>query len=417
MPLRTVITGGHMVTDDGDIRADVVIDDHEIVAKLATAEGVDADQVIDATDLLLLPGGVDTRIPSPWLHEPGQSEAALATQQAAAAGGLTSFAADPGSPGSDAGSSSNLAADVALWHPIDGDTQPTAVQISRMIQTGVAGFTANLRANATPEKVLSERQLYDLMKLLGAFGVPLALQPVHPALDPRDPMSERLAVATVLLFAEETGAWVHFDGITTSNAMRQVVDARARGTRVTVSVSALHLALEAGEPTRHIRTTPPLRSRDEIEELWAYVMDESIDCVGSTLVRRASAKGLPAPDSQSALSLFWDEAVAKRKMSHAQAARMLSSNAAQILGIHPKKGTLRIGGDADIVLFDPQGTWTARDKDMVDGSHWTPLDGREITGFVVRTIRRGETVYDAERHDERLVTTGSGVLLTRTGAQ
>lgn len=406
-----------MVTDDGDIRADVVIDDHEIVAKLATAEGVDADQVIDATDLLLLPGGVDIRIPSPWLHEPGQANAALATQQAAAAGGLTSFAADPGSAETDAGPSSNLAADVALWHPIGGDTQPTAVQISRMIQTGVAGFTASLRANGNPEKVLSERQLYDLMKLLGSFGVPLSIQPLHPALDPRDPMSERLAVATALLFAEETGAWVHFDGITTSNAMRQVVDARARGARVTASISALHLALEAGDPTRHIRTTPPLRSREEIEELWTFVMDESVDCVGSAMVRRASAKGMPAPDSQSALSLFWDEAVEKRKMSHAQAARMLSSNAAQILGIHPKKGTLRIGGDADIVLFDPMGTWTARDKDMVDGSHWSPIDGREITGFVVRTIRRGETVYDAERHDERLVTAGSGVLLTRGNSQ
>lgn len=410
MSLRTVITGGRLVTDDGDIRADLVIDDHEIVALLATAEGVDADQTIDATDLLLLPGGVDMRIEAPWLSQNGQADTALGVQQAAAAGGITSFAANPGTPESESGAHASLATDVAMWHPIDGESLPTAVQISRMIGTGVAGFTANLRGNGG---TLTDRQLYDLMKLMGSFSVPLAIQPLHPAMDTRDPMSERLAVSTALLFAEETGAWVHFNYVTTAGAMRQVVDARARGARVTASVSALHLALDSGDMNRHIRTTTPLRSRDEIEALWEYVLDESVDAIGSTPVRRASAKTPAMPDAQSSLSLFWDEAVSKRKMSHAQAARMLSTNPAHILGLHPKKGTLRIGGDADLVLFDPEGTWTARDRDMVDGGHWTPLDGRELTGFVVRTIRRGETVYDAERHSEQLVSAGSGQLLTR----
>lgn len=410
MSLRTVITGGRIVTDDGDIRADLVIDDHEIVALLATAEGVDADQTIDATDLLLLPGGVDMRIEAPWLSANGQSDTALGVQQAAAAGGITTFAANPGLAESESGANASLAADVALWQPIDAGDLPTAVQVSRMIGTGVAGFTLNMRGNGT---ALTDRQLYDLMKVMGSFSVPLALQALHPAMDPRDPMSERLAVSTALLFAEETGAWVHFNCVTTAGAMRQVVEARARGARVTASVSALHLTLDSGELNRHIRTATPLRSRDEIEELWEYVLDESVDAVGSTPVRRASAKTPPLPDAQSALCLFWDEAVSKRKMSHAQAARMLSTNPAHILGLHPKKGTLRIGGDADIVLLDPEGTWTARDRDIVDGGHWTPLDGREITGFVVRTIRRGETVYDAERHSEQLVTAGSGQLLTR----
>lgn len=408
--LRTVITGGHIVTESGEVRADLVIDDHEIVAMLATAEGVDADQVIDATDLLILPGAIDMRIDSPWLSQGGEPEAALAIQQAAVAGGVTSFAADPGSPDTESGSQANLAADVAMWHPITGEELPTPVQISRMIQTGVAGFSVGLRGSGA---TITERQLYDLMKQLGSFSVPLAMRPLHPALDPRDPISERLAVSTALLFAEETGAWVHLDGVTTGAAMRQVVEARVRGARVTVSVPALHLALDANEVNRHIRTLTPLRSRDEIEELWEYVLDESVDCIGSAMVRRASAKTAAQPDSQTVLSLFWDEAVARRKMSRAQASRMLSTNAAQILGLHPKKGTLRIGSDADVVLLDPQGSWTARDRDMVDGGHWTPLDGREITGFVVRTLRRGETVYDAERHEERLVSAGSGQLLTR----
>lgn len=417
MPLRTVITGGHMVTDDGDIRADVVIDDHEIVAKLATAEGVDADQTIDATDLLILPGAVDIRISSPWLHDPSQADAAIASSQAAAAGGLTSFGADPGASEAGSGTNNGLAVDVALWHPVTGNEELNAVQASRMIQTGIVGFATDFRPNGSRDQAVSTRELYDLMKVLGSFPVPLAIQPLHPSLDPRDPLSERLAVATVLLFAEETGAWVHFDGVTTSSAMRQVIDARARGARVTVSVPALHLALAAGNESRHVRATPPFRDRAEIDELWSFVLDESVDCIGSTRVRRASAKDASMIDSQIVLSLFWDEAVNRRQMSHAQAARMLSSNPAQILGTHPKKGTLRIGGDADIVLFDPMGTWTARDRDMLDGGHWSPIDGREMTGFVVRTIRRGKTVYDAEHHDELMIAPGSGTLLTRETVQ
>lgn len=413
MSLRTVIAGGRIVTDSGDIRADLVIDDHEIVAILATAEGVDADETIDATDLLILPGGIDIRIDAPWLSGNGQEDTALGLQQAAAAGGITSLAADPGTPETDSGAHASLAADVGLWHPVTGAELPTAVQVSRMIGSGVVGFTASINGRG---EVLSERQLYDLMKLMGSFSVPLAMQPLHPVMDPRDLMSERLAVAMALLFAEETGAWVHLSCVSTAEAMRQVVEARARGTRVTVSVSALHLALEAGDPTRHIRTATPLRSREEIDDLWEYVLDESVDCIGSMPVRRASAKTPSLPDSQSVLSLFWDEAVSRRSMSHAQAARMLSTNAAQILGLHPKKGSLQIGSDADVVVLDPEGTWTARDRDMVDGSHWTPIDGRELTGLVVRTIRRGETVYDAERHDERLASAGSGQLLTRADA-
>lgn len=412
MLLRTVISGGDIVTDNGEVRADLVIDDHEIVAILATADGVDADQVIDATGLLLLPGGVDIRIATPWLARDGASDTAMGIQQAAAAGGITAFAADPGVPETESDTPADLATDIALWQPVDGAQLPAAAQVSRMIQTGVAGFVAALRGDAA----LGERQLCDLMKTLGSFGVPLAVQPLHPTLDPRDPLSERLAVAMLLLFAEETGAWIHLSGVTTAGAMRQVVESRARGARVTVSVSALHLALDAGETNRTIRPAAPLRSRDEIEALWEYVLDESVDCIGSTPVRRASAKTAPMPDVQSAMPLFWDEAVAKRQMSHAQAMRMLSSNAAQILGIHPKKGALQIGADADVVLIDPEGTWTARDPDMLDGSHWTPLDGREITGFVVRTIRRGGTIYDAERHEERLVASGHGQLLTRGSA-
>jgi dihydroorotase-like cyclic amidohydrolase len=66
------------------------------------------------------------------------------------------------------------------------------------------------------------------------------------------------------------------------------------------------------------------------------------------------------------------------------------------------------------VLFDPEGSWKVRHADMLHAPRWSQVGGRSITGFVVRTLRRGKTIYDAERHDDASrVGAGSGVVLTR----
>jgi imidazolonepropionase-like amidohydrolase len=96
MSQRTVITGGRLVTDTDEIRADLVIDDDQVVAMLADAEGVDADEQIDARDLLILPGGIDAHYVAPWLQDGAQADTALADQRAAAAGGVTTLIADAG---------------------------------------------------------------------------------------------------------------------------------------------------------------------------------------------------------------------------------------------------------------------------------------------------------------------------------
>ena len=120
-------------------------------------------------------------------------------------------------------------------------------------------------------------------------------------------------------------------------------------------------------------------------------------------------------DAQTTLSLFWDEAVTRRGMSRSQAVRQLATNPAQMLGLAPRKGAIRIGGDADLVIFDPEGAWTVRHDDMLHEPRWSPLDGRAITGFVVRTLSRGRTVYDAEHHDDAsTLTAGGGQVLARS---
>lgn len=411
MSQRTVITGGTIITGAEEIRADLVIDDEQVVAMLDDATGVDADDQIDATGLFVMPGFVDTNGPVP---DAASSARTVADQRAAAAGGTTTLVTGLANAGTADGVRTGQTADIAYWYPIGEGPLPTAEQVSRMAQTGIAGFAATLRPVPGHDAALTDADLLALMSLLARLDMPLSLTALHPGLKLSNPLAEIAAVNTALLFAEDTGAWLHLRGLSTAEALHRVAEARLRGTRVTVSVPALHLGLAAGDATRLVRPIPPLRSQATIDDLWPFVLDETVDGITSTRIRRKGREGEPVCDTQTAPALFWDEAVVKRGMSPSQAVRMLAGNPAQVAGLHPRKGTIRIGGDADLVLFDPKGAWTARSRDMLTEDAWSPLDGRELTGFVARTIRRGQTVYDADRHDDPgLLTEGSGALLAR----
>lgn len=408
MALRTVVRGGRIVTMDGDIRADLVIDDHQIVAMLADASGVDGDTDIDATDLLILPGMVETWFPAPWMHDINAGETPHLVQTAALAGGLTSIAAEPGDTPGDVGTPSHLSVDAAIWLPVNAENLPTSQQIGRMKRVGMIGVSTSLLG----EQGLTDAELYQLMKVLAEHSLPLAIQPLHGEISLRDPLSESLVTSMLMLMAESTGAWVHLHGITTADAVRIAIAARDRGVNVTISVPALYLAI-AAESGRALRVRPPFRSQSDVDELWNYILAEQVDCVSVTPMR-SGENGDFVTDAQTALSLFWHEAVTRRGMSSSQAVRMLATNPAQILGIFPQKGALRIGSDADLLLFDPEGTWTATNDDALDGSDLSPIHGTDLTGFIVRVLSHGRTVYDAEHHhDDSLVIPGTGKLLHR----
>lgn len=275
--LRTVIRGGHIVTMDGNIRADIVIDDREIVAMLADSSGVDGDTDIDATDLLILPGMVETWFPAPWLHDIGAGSTAHLVQTAAVAGGLTSIAAEPGEAPAEVGTPSHLSVDAAIWLPVNAENLPNSQQIARMKRVGMIGISTSLMG----EQGLTDAELYQLMRVLAEHNLPLAIQPLHGEISPRDPISESLVTHMLMVMAEITGAWVHLHGITTAEAVRTAISARERGVNVTLSVPALYLAL-AAESGRSLRVRPPLRPQRDVDDLWGYILAEQVDCVSVT---------------------------------------------------------------------------------------------------------------------------------------
>jgi dihydroorotase-like cyclic amidohydrolase len=94
---------------------------------------------------------------------------------------------------------------------------------------------------------------------------------------------------------------------------------------------------------------------------------------------------------------------------------LIAANPARIFGLYPRKGTLSVGADADIALLDPNAIWTVAVDDALHKQKWTPYEGKEITGRVVRTIRRGETIFDdtLQGSDRMTARPGSGRFLQR----
>ena len=179
------------------------------------------------------------------------------------------------------------------------------------------------------------------------------------------------------------------------------------------------------------RCEPALRDQEEVDLIWPYVLDETIDylcsdhCAFTAEQKQAGETSIfNAPNGitgiQTLLPLIYDAAVNRRGMNRSQFVRQIATNAAQMFGLYPRKGTIAVGSDADVVLFDPDEQWIVRGEDLRHKQQWSAWEGKEITGRVRRTFRRGETIYDETGAGEAMMLAqpGSGKFLPRGyGAQ
>jgi allantoinase len=245
----------------------------------------------------------------------------------------------------------------------------------------------------------------------------------------RPPLIEAVAVAEALYLAEVTGCWIHICHCASADALRLIAEARTRGVRVTVETCPQYLALTTNDLIAlkgFARCAPSLRQQEEVDHIWSYVLDETIDVIcsdhcGFTKEQKEAGEEdiFRAPNGlagvQTLLPVFYDGAVRARSMDLSQFVRQIATNPAQIFDLYPRKGTIAVGSDADLVVFDPERSWVVRGEEMHHKQKWTPFEGKSITGRVVRTLRRGETIYDDSLEgDARLpALAGSGRYLPR----
>jgi dihydropyrimidinase len=150
---------------------------------------------------------------------------------------------------------------------------------------------------------------------------------------------------------------------------------------------------------------PPLRGENDIEEMWRAVEDGTIDVIASDaagLMVKAkepiwedvfkAASGLPGVETM--FTLVYDEGVNKGRTTLARLVKLACENPARIFGIYPKKGVLKEGSDADLVIFDPTIPFTVRAENQHVKCDYTMYEGRECLGIPVVVMQRGKVLVE-----------------------
>ena len=169
-------------------------------------------------------------------------------------------------------------------------------------------------------------------------------------------------------------------------------------------VTVGHLLLDVDNTTVHAKVNPPIRPREDVEALWEHVLNRNVDWIVSDHACCSAEDKVDSSDpnniwlaksgfggTEYLLSGIVSEG-SKRGMSYNHMAELLCWNPAQRYGLY-HKGDIAPGYDADLLLFDPNETFTVRAADSESGQGYTPFEGQELNGKVKATFVRGNLVY------------------------
>ena len=161
---------------------------------------------------------------------------------------------------------------------------------------------------------------------------------------------------------------------------------------------------------------PPLRDKWDQDILWEGIARGTVHTIGTDHsgypkavkldpTQTLAEKRMGLANLQEYLPMIFSEGVLKDRITLEQFVAVTSTNAARLFGMYPRKGTIQVGSDADIVIWDPTLTQVIRDEDQLSRAGYSTYAGWEVTGFPKTTIRRGEVVYE---NGEVIAEPGSG---------
>lgn len=228
--------------------------------------------------------------------------------------------------------------------------------------------------------------------------------------DSRPPIAEGIAAQRALNMAKVADAAVYLVHLSCRESMDAINEARARGQSVYAETRPIYLHLsrdrfeEKIDPERFVGW-PPLRHADQQEVIW-QALDHSVlqtlatDHIGWTLEQKKSRQKVDElipgmANLETMVPMLFSEGVRKGRLSLQRFVAVVATNPAKIFGLYPQKGTIAVGSDADIVIFDPEKRVTIRQKDMHSRQDWELHEGFQVTGWPVLTLSRGEVVMES----------------------
>ncbi len=432
MSKSILIQGGRLVDPSQglDTVGDLLIENGKVKAVGRIEMPVDKSiPVLAAQGLVVTPGWIDMHT---HLREPGASnkETILTGTQAAAAGGMTSIACMANTnPVNDSAFITayihqKAAADSVInVYPIGAITKglkgEELAEIGSMYEAGISALSDDGKTvmnSYLMRKALDYSKKFDLAVISHAEDVNLkgkgvmneGFNSARFGLRGIPRTSEDLIVARDILLAELTGARIHVAHLSTVGSVDLVRWAKKRGVRVTAEVTPHHLNLTDDAVANYDTNTkvaPPLREQRDVDAVREALADGTIDIVASDHAPHAIEDKLVEYDLaefgmvglETAFPLYYRMCL-KNGVALSRLIASLTTEPAKVLGI--PKGTLKVGADADVSIFDPEKTYRIDKLLFRSKSRNTPFEGWEVQGKVRYTIVAGRVVYNSEDSKE-----------------
>ena len=441
----TIIRGGTLITSDGESRTDIGIAEEKIVALGAELTG-SARKEIDARRQHIFPGVIDAHV---HFNEPGRTdwEGLETGSHALAAGGGTCFFDMPLNahpPTCDVASFDLKAAaaqnksvtDFALW---GGLVPHNLEQIERLAERGVIGFKAFMsdssiddfpradhatlrkgmkRAASVGRLVAVHAESETITQRLASEKMTRGMTSARDYLNSRPIDAELEAIRNAIDMAGDVGCKLHVVHVSSAEGVALLTDAKKRGADVSCETCPHYLILTDNDTLRLgavAKCAPPLRSPRERDALWERVIAGEVTTIGSD--HSPSPPGMKtntnffkvwggiagvqhllplligAPESIERFGGRADETPALPGKALGLIAKLTSLNVAERFSLPKTKGRIAIGADADFALVDFREKYSVRAEDLFYRHKQSPYVGRTLTGRVVQTILRGQTIF------------------------
>jgi len=443
-----LIRNGRIVTATDDYRADILVENgrvRTIGRDIQVGAGV---AVHDASALVVLPGGVDVHTHLDWDFGAARTVDTFGTgTRAAAFGGTTTlvdFANQTRGQGLRAGlddwhrRAESACVDVAAHMIVlDVTGQALADMKTLILREGVTSF--KLFTAYPGVLMVDDGALFKAMRVAGANGGMICVHaengpviqvlieeavaqghtaPKYHALT-RPSLMEGEATHRAIRLAELAQTPLYIVHLSAAEALAAVTEARDRGLRAHAETCPHYLFLTdeayerpGFEGAKYVMT-PPLRTRAHQEALWRGLRTDDLQVVstdhcpfcfseqpyglrGSKQQGRGDFSKIPngAPGVETRLPLVFDGGVRQHGLSFNRFVELTATAPAKLFGLFPRKGTIAVGSDADLVLFDPEESWTIRAAEGHGRVDYTLFEEHRVTGRVKKVFLRGQLIVD-----------------------
>jgi len=425
-----VVRSERVVLPDGVRPAAIHVDDGRIVNIASHSNQVSGVRELDAGELFVLPGLVDTHV---HMNDPGRAhwEGADHATRAAAAGGVTTVIDMPlnSVPATTAITAlqekqralrDRCYVDVGFW---GGVVPGNTAALEPLAGAGVLGFKCFLCPSGVQEfEHVTARDLREALPVIARLGLPLLAHAELPDrlvepddgdprahvtwLKTRPPEAEHAAIDLLVDLSAEYQAKIHVVHLASSGAVPSLRAARAGGVPITDETCPHYLvfaAEEIADGATPFKCAPPVRGSGNREQLWQALIDGDIDLIVTD--HSPAPPGMKGVDDgnflrawggiaslQVGLSAVWT-AGRERGIAIERIAGWMCEAPARLAGLSGVKGSIAVGADADLILWDPDMRGVVNPSELHHRHPITPYAGLELSGGVRTTLLRGEIVY------------------------